>query len=44
VQPEVPLYPPQVIIAPPGGDAGIPQDFSAPPRDFRHRKLPNVPR
>lgn len=44
VQPEVPMYPPQVIVAPPAGDAGIPQDFSAPPRDFRHRKLPNVPR
>src|SRR4051794_7528159 len=44
VQPEVPLYPPQVIIAPPGGDGGIPQDFSPPPRDFRHRKSPNIPR
>jgi hypothetical protein len=43
VQPEVPMYPPQVIVAPPGGDTGI-QEFSAPPRDFRHRKLPNIPR
>jgi hypothetical protein len=42
--PEVPLYPPPVIVAPPGGDMGIPQDFSAPPRDFRHRKLLNPPR
>jgi hypothetical protein len=41
VQPEVPFYPPPVIVAP-GGDDGISQDFSAPRRDFRRRKLPNV--
>jgi len=44
VQPEVPFNPPAVIVAPQGGDLGMPQDFSAPPRDFRHRRMPNVPR
>jgi hypothetical protein len=38
VQPEVPLYPPPIIIAPQGGDAGMPQDFSRPPREPQHRK------
>jgi hypothetical protein len=37
-QPEVPFYPPPVILAPQGGDLGIPQDYSDPPRDFRQRK------
>ena len=32
VQPEVPFYPPPVIIAPQSGDAGIP------PQDFQHRE------
>ena len=32
VQPEVPFYPPPVIIAPQNGDAGIP------PQDFQHRE------
>ena len=31
-QPEVPFYPPPVIIAPQNGDAGIP------PQDFQHRE------
>jgi hypothetical protein len=35
-QPEVPLYPPPVIVAP-QGDTRMPQDFSGPPRDFRRR-------
>jgi hypothetical protein len=38
VQPEVPFYPPPVIIAPQNGDAGMPQDFSSPPQDWRRRK------
>jgi hypothetical protein len=46
VQPEVPFYPPPIIVAPQngdagmpqGGDAGMPQDFSGPPQDFQHRK------
>jgi hypothetical protein len=37
-QAEVPFYPPPVIGAPENGDAGMPQDFSRPPQDFRHRK------
>ena len=37
-QPEVPFYPPPVITAPQNGDAGLPQDFSYPPQDFRRRK------
>jgi hypothetical protein len=43
VQPEVPLYPPPIIIAPQGGDAGMPQDFSRPPREPAHRKPPKDP-
>jgi len=35
-QPEVPFYPPPVIIAPQNG--GVPQDFSNSPQDFPHRK------
>src|SRR5437879_10856683 len=49
VQPEVPFYPPPIIIAPQNGDAGMPQngdggmpqDFSGPPQDFQHRKHRN---
>ena len=37
VQPEVPFYPPPVIIAPQGGDAGMPQDIESPPQGFQHR-------
>lgn len=37
-QPEVPFYPPPIIVAPQGGDAGMPQDFSSPPQDFQHRR------
>ena len=40
-QPEVPFYPPPVIIAPQTG--GMPQDFSGSPQDFRRRKPGNVP-
>jgi hypothetical protein len=38
VQPEVPLYPPPVILAPQGGDAAIPQDPANPQHDLDHRK------
>ncbi|MEA2829494.1 MAG: hypothetical protein QOF22_242 [Bradyrhizobium sp.] len=39
VQPEVPFYPPPVILAPQqGGDAAIPQDPATPPHDLEHRK------
>ena len=45
VQPEVPFYPPPVIVAPQDGDAGMPQDFSGPPQDFRKlQKLHTNPR
>jgi hypothetical protein len=39
-QPEVPVYPPPIIVAPQIGD-GLLQDF--PGSDFRHRKPRNVP-
>jgi hypothetical protein len=41
VQPEVPFYPPPVIIAPQGGD--MPQDLGSPPQDFQHRTPRNFP-
>jgi hypothetical protein len=44
VQPEVPFYPPPVILAPQNGDLGMPRDLSGPPSDFQHRaprKLPH---
>ncbi len=37
-QPEVPFYPPPVIVAPPYGDGAMPRDQAIPPRDFQHRK------
>jgi hypothetical protein len=38
VQPEVPFYPPPIIVAPQNGE----QDFSGPPQDFRRpRKFPH---
>lgn len=42
-QPEVPLYPPPVISAPPGLGGGAFQNFANPPQDFRDRK-PGKPR
>src|SRR5712692_659315 len=36
VQPEIPFYPPPVIVAPQNDDAGMPQDF-------RRRKRGNIP-
>jgi hypothetical protein len=43
VQPEVPLYPPPVITAPPNFDGGGFQNFAQPPRDFRDTR-PRRPR
>jgi hypothetical protein len=43
VQPEVPFYPPPVILAPQNGDAGPPQDFSDPPQNFQYRKPRKLP-
>jgi hypothetical protein len=42
-QPEIPFYPPPVILAPRAGDDHRRHDFSGPPQDFRRRpeKLPN---
>jgi hypothetical protein len=37
-QPEVPFYPPPVILAPQGGE-----DFARPPQDFDHRKIRKLP-
>ncbi len=42
-QPEVPLYPPPVIVAPQNGNAGMPQDFAEPPQNLRHRKHRKIP-
>ncbi len=44
VQPEIPFYPPPIIVAPQGGDFGAPQDPAGPPQDFRHRKPRALPR
>src|SRR5580704_18283412 len=38
VQPEVPFYPPPVILAPQGGE-----DFARPPQNFDHRKIRKFP-
>ena len=43
LQPEVPFYPPSIIIAPQNGSLGEPQDFSGPSEDFRYRKHQKVP-
>ena len=37
-QPEVPLYPPPVIVAPQNGDAGMTPGRAGPPQDFRKRQ------
>jgi hypothetical protein len=42
-QPEIPLNPPPVIIAPQNGGAGQSQDFTSPPQDFRRRKGMKLP-
>jgi hypothetical protein len=42
-QPAVPFYPPPVIVAPQGGDLGLPQDFSSRPQNFKHRIPGNLP-
>jgi hypothetical protein len=41
VQPEVPFYPPPVILAPQGGD--MQQEFSGPQQDFQHRRPRKLP-
>lgn len=41
-QPEVPFYPPPVILAPPMGGVEMPQNFSGPPRNFRPQGPANV--
>jgi hypothetical protein len=42
-QPEVPFYPPPVIVAPPNGELGLPQDPNNPPQPLRRRKSQPVP-
>ena len=42
-QPEVPLYPPPVIVAPQNGGAFMPQDFADPSQERRHRKHRKFP-
>ena len=43
VQPDVPLYPPPVILAPRGGDAGLPHHFPS-PHHFPNRIPQHIPR
>jgi hypothetical protein len=43
VQPQVPFYPPPIIVAPQNGDLGIPQDPVSPPQDFQHRSPKKFP-
>ena len=43
VQPEVPLYPPPIIVAPQNGGLDMPQDFSGSSQDFQHRKPRKFP-
>lgn len=42
-QPEVPLNPPPVIVAPQFNGAGMPQDLPEFPQDLRHRKQKQFP-
>jgi hypothetical protein len=42
-QPEVPFYPPPVIMAPQNGNLGMPQNFSGTPQDFQRRKPRKLP-
>jgi hypothetical protein len=43
VQPEVPFYPPPVIIAPQNGAARMAPDLATPPQDARHRRPRKLP-
>ena len=43
VQPDVPADPPAIILAPQGGDAGPPPDFSGRPQHFQHRTPKKLP-
>ena len=42
-QPEVPLYPPPVILAPQGDDGSLLQAPAGPPQDFQRVKPPKLP-
>jgi hypothetical protein len=42
-QPDVPAYPPPIIVAPQGGDADLPPDFSGRPQHFQHRTPKQLP-
>jgi len=42
-QPAVPFYPPPIIVAPQGGDAGMPGDPATRPEDFQRRKPRKLP-
>jgi hypothetical protein len=43
VQPEVPVNPPPIILAPQYGDADVPPDFSGRPQHFQHRAPKKLP-
>ena len=42
-QPAVPFYPPPIIVAPQGGDAGLLGDPATQPQDFQRRKPRKLP-
>jgi hypothetical protein len=42
-QPEVPLYPPPIIVAPQGDDAGLLREPAGPPRNLPQRKPGKLP-
>jgi hypothetical protein len=42
-QPEVPVNPPPIILAPQYGDADVPPDFSGRPQHFQHRAPRKLP-
>jgi hypothetical protein len=42
-QPEVPLYPPPVLLAPQGDSGSLLQAPAGPPKDFEHVKPPKLP-
>lgn len=42
-QPEVPLYPPPVVVAPQVGGFAMPQDPAIPPQDFQQRRPRRLP-
>jgi hypothetical protein len=42
-KPEIPMYPPPVIVAPQSGGSGMPPEFSAPSPDLRPQQNQPLP-